>query len=313
MHLGNGQVTAGCAVFGMALAAAGWSAAMLLKRFAGESKERSPARFGAAVAAVFALQAINVTVIPAAMGGVSGHVVGSFLLARWFGVRRALLGITMVLLLQSMPFGDGGWATFGLNVLNMGVLPCLVVYPLWACFGKGASGAGKWLRLGAGAWAATFVAAMACGVELASVTGLNGRWMSLLGTMAGVHALIGLLEAGVTVGAVAAVEAFPASLGQKSWRADAGAGAAALVLAGLGATGASPWPDGLQHALALHGVRDIATGLMGSIARAQATVTPFGSYTAVGTMLGAMFAGFIAAGMVGAVRSIPIAQGVRGV
>jgi cobalt/nickel transport system permease protein len=76
---------------------------------------------------VFAAQMINFT-IPAT--GSSGHIGGGILLAAMIGGFPALLSITAVLVIQCLFFADGGLLALGCNIFNMGVIPCLVVYPL---------------------------------------------------------------------------------------------------------------------------------------------------------------------------------------
>lgn len=76
---------------------------------------------------VFAAQMINFT-LPGT--GSSGHLGGGMLLAALLGGYPALLTISAVLVIQSLFFADGGLLALGCNILNMGVIPCLLVYPL---------------------------------------------------------------------------------------------------------------------------------------------------------------------------------------
>lgn len=76
---------------------------------------------------VFAAQMINFT-IPAT--GSSGHISGGILLAAMLGGYPALLAISAVLIIQCLFFADGGLLALGCNIFNMGVIPCLIVYPL---------------------------------------------------------------------------------------------------------------------------------------------------------------------------------------
>ena len=78
-------------------------------------------------ALVFAAQMINFT-IPGT--GSSGHIVGGILLAALIGGYPALLTIASVLIIQCLFFADGGLLALCCNIFNMGVLPCLVAYPL---------------------------------------------------------------------------------------------------------------------------------------------------------------------------------------
>lgn len=76
---------------------------------------------------VFAAQMINFT-IPGT--GSSGHIGGGVLLACLLGGAPALLAITSVLAVQALFFADGGLLALGCNIFNLGVIPCLFVYPL---------------------------------------------------------------------------------------------------------------------------------------------------------------------------------------
>lgn len=76
---------------------------------------------------VFAAQMINFT-IPAT--GSSGHIGGGILLAAMIGGFPALLSISAVLIIQCLFFADGGLLALGCNIFNMGVISCLIIYPL---------------------------------------------------------------------------------------------------------------------------------------------------------------------------------------
>ncbi len=283
MHLGNGTVTLTCAAWGLALA--GSTAALALSRLR-QRPTPAPSHFAWATAAVFALQALNLPVLP----GVSGHLIGGFLLACWFGAAWGLMGITLVLAAQALLFGDGGWISLGLNIINMGVVSCVAVYPLWKAIAGDSTGARRWLSLAVAAWCATVLGAAACGIELASVTGAG--WMGLSRTLIGVHLMIGLIEAVITIAALALV--------QRMSRADWPAWAAPAAIGGLmlvAAFGASPWPDGLEYALHHHGLSAVGSVLMERLDAVQAAVAPFADYTlAAGLVASAIVA--LAAGVI---------------
>jgi len=76
---------------------------------------------------VFAAQMLNFT-IPAT--GSSGHIIGGILLASIIGNFSALLAISAVLIVQCLFFADGGLLALGCNIFNMGLIPCLLIYPL---------------------------------------------------------------------------------------------------------------------------------------------------------------------------------------
>jgi len=110
-----------CAV---SIGALAHSTAQIKKDDRGEKKIPVMAVAGAFV---FAAQMINFT-IPAT--GSSGHIGGGILLAALLGGFPALLSIAAVLIIQCLFFADGGLLALGCNIFNMGVIPCLIVYPL---------------------------------------------------------------------------------------------------------------------------------------------------------------------------------------
>jgi len=105
-------------------AAIGISVAKVKKN---ELSEKTVPIMGVAGALVFAGQMINFA-IPAT--GSSGHIGGGILLAGLVGGVPAFLSITAVLIIQCLFFADGGLLALGSNIFNMGIIPCLLVYPL---------------------------------------------------------------------------------------------------------------------------------------------------------------------------------------
>lgn len=76
---------------------------------------------------VFAAQMVNIA-IPGT--GASGHLTGAILLAAILGPSAAFIAISSILLIQALLFADGGLLAYGANVLNLGLIPCFVVFPL---------------------------------------------------------------------------------------------------------------------------------------------------------------------------------------
>ncbi|WP_461256354.1 energy-coupling factor ABC transporter permease [Treponema sp. R80B11-R83G3] len=113
--------TAMCAV---SAAAIGYSVSKIKKD---DLCEKKIPIIGVMGAFVFAAQMINFT-IPAT--GSSGHIGGGILLAAMIGSFPALLSLSAVLIIQCLFFADGGLLALGCNIFNMGVIPCLIVYPL---------------------------------------------------------------------------------------------------------------------------------------------------------------------------------------
>ncbi len=127
MHMADALVSP--AVGGVMIAASGLSLAASIwkERKTYKLDDRKIPVMGVMSAFVFAAQMINFT-IPAT--GSSGHIGGGILLAALLGGGPALVCITAVLIIQCLLFADGGLLALGCNVFNMGVIPCLVAYPL---------------------------------------------------------------------------------------------------------------------------------------------------------------------------------------
>jgi cobalt/nickel transport system permease protein len=199
MHIPDGflapEVAAVCAV--PAIGAVGYG----LRRASRDLDERRVPLLGVTAAFVFAVQMLNFPVA----GGTSGHFLGAALAAILLGPWMAAVVLSVVLVVQAFVFADGGITALGANVLNMGVVGGLLVGGLMV----GARHVlpkrrGVFLAIAAcGAWLAVVAGALACSLELA-ISGTVPLG-TVLPTMLGVHALIGVGEAVITVAAVSAV------------------------------------------------------------------------------------------------------------
>lgn len=156
---------------------------------------------GVVAAFVFAAQMLNFPVA----GGTSGHFLGATLAAVLLGPWLACLTMAVVIAFQALAFADGGIVALGANVLNMGVLGALLAGLLLGVAAR-ATGSRRGPFLAAVAivaWLAVMVGAAATSAELA----LSGTvpLATVLPAMLGVHTLIGIGEAAITVAAVSAV------------------------------------------------------------------------------------------------------------
>ncbi len=157
---------------------------------------------GVTSAFIFAAQMLNFPVA----GGTSGHFLGGALAAILLGPWASLLIMTVVLVIQCLGFADGGLTALGANVFNMGIIGGVFTYyfifiPLKKALPKTKRG---FLTASAiAAWASVFIASIICSLELA-ISGTSPLNLALP-AMAGVHALIGIGEAIVTVVVLAIV------------------------------------------------------------------------------------------------------------
>ena len=199
MHVPDGflspEIAGATAV--VSVAAVGYS----LKTANATLDERRVPLLGVTGAFVFAAQMLNFPVA----GGTSGHFLGAALAAILLGPWLACLTMAVVLGLQAFLFADGGITALGANVLNMGVIGALLVGGLMLA-SRSKLRKSRTLLLGitaVGAWLAVMAGAAATAVELA----LSGTvpLHTVLPAMLGVHAVIALGEAVITVAAVSAV------------------------------------------------------------------------------------------------------------
>jgi cobalt/nickel transport system permease protein len=199
MHIPDGflsnEVAIACAI--PAVAAVGYG----LRRAEVDLDDRRVPLLGVTAAFVFAAQMLNFPVA----GGTSGHFLGAALAAVLLGPWLACLVLAVVLAVQAFVFADGGITALGANVLTMGVIGGVVVGGLMLAARKTLPNT-RGALLGvtaAGAWLAVIAGAAACSVELAISDTVP--LATVLPAMLGVHSIIGIGEAAITVAAVSAV------------------------------------------------------------------------------------------------------------
>jgi len=157
---------------------------------------------GVTGAFIFAAQMLNFPIA----GGTSGHFLGGALAAILLGPWASLLIMTVVLAIQCLGFADGGLTALGANVFNMGIIGGVLTYyliflPLKTLLPETKGG---FLTASAVvAWASVFIASIICSLELV-ISGKSPLNVALP-AMAGVHALIGIGEAIITVVVLAVV------------------------------------------------------------------------------------------------------------
>jgi len=191
----SGSIAAAAAV--LAIAAVGYA----LKVADRDLDEDRVPLLGVLAAFIFAVQMLNFPVA----GGTSGHLLGATLAAVLLGPWLACLVMAVVLTAQAFVFADGGITALGANVLNMGVLGALLAgFLLGGAMRMLPQTRGAFLgAVGAVAWLAVMIGATATSLELAASDTIPLD--TALPAMLGVHALIGIGEAVITVAAVSAV------------------------------------------------------------------------------------------------------------
>jgi cobalt/nickel transport system permease protein len=137
------------------------------------------------------------------VGGTSGHLLGGVLAAILLGPWAATLVMTCVVAVQALIFQDGGLVVLGANIFNMGVVGTLGGYAIYIslCRLFGGEERGRYPAVAIAAWSAVILGALAMTLELA-ISGTTPPEVALP-AMLGVHALIGIGEALITVAALA--------------------------------------------------------------------------------------------------------------
>jgi len=272
--------------------------AIAVRKTQGELGERQIPLMGVMAAFIFAGQMINFPVA----GGTSGHLLGGALAAIVLGPWAGVLVMAAVVGLQGLLFQDGGLLVMGANIFNMGILTVFIGYGMYR------SVVGKSLRVrlavaGVAAWLSVMAAALVTALQL---------WLSgtspltiVLPAMLGVHALIGIGEALVTVAALAFInQTRPDILATETVKARGGwgwavTGLAIALIVVLFAPWASTNPDGLERVAEDFGF--IGQGLDAPYAILPDYTIPLLGETGVSTII---------AGIVGALIVAAIAIGI---
>lgn len=170
--------------------------------------ERAVPLLGVMAAFIFAAQMFNFPVV----GGTSGHLLGGVLAAVLLGPWAATLVMTAVIAIQGLLFQDGGLLIMGANIFNMGILGTLGGYAVYRLIARllGGEERGRLPAAAVAAWCSVVAGAVAMTLQLAA-SGIIPLEIALP-AMVGVHALIGIGEAIITVAALGFIGATRADL-----------------------------------------------------------------------------------------------------
>ncbi len=204
MHIPDGFISPATAVVTGAVSAG--AVAYALKAGREQLEDRQIPLVGVTAAFVFAVQMIN---FPVGLG-TSGHLIGGALAAILLGPWMATLVLAVVLLVQAIGFADGGITALGANIFLMGVVAGFGGHYLFRALAAALprTQGGFLAATGITAWLSVVVASVICSlfITIGGVFGA-GELGPVLISMVGLHALIGIGEAVITVAAVAAVTA----------------------------------------------------------------------------------------------------------
>lgn len=170
--------------------------------------ERAVPLLGVTAAFIFAAQMFNFPIA----GGTSGHLLGGVLAAILLGPWAGTLVMASVIAVQGLIFQDGGLIVMGANIFNMGVVGTLGGYAVYRAL-CGAMGGEQRARLpaaGIAAWLSVVAGSACMALELA-ISGHTSLAIALP-AMVGVHMIIGIGEALITVAALAFIGATRADL-----------------------------------------------------------------------------------------------------
>lgn len=206
MHIPDGLMAPLVAVIGFAEFLPGLALAIHFS--SRELKGRQLSRLAVLSAGIFVAQMINFPI----GAGTTGHLIGGALMAIVAGPSLAIIGMTIVLLIQALMFGDGGLTAFGLNALNMALIAPLTGWGIYSLLSTHQADRRSRVAVAAGAWGSVFLSASACASELAVSSAISSGSYGISGPIAipallGYYAVIGIGEAAITVGILSYLDA----------------------------------------------------------------------------------------------------------
>ncbi len=204
MHIANGIIEGPVAAGFAAVALVGL--AICIARGRGDLDDRLAPMAGLVAAFIFAVQMLNFPIFTAA---VSGHLLGGTLAAILVGPWIGALCVSVVLIVQSLVFADGGVTAIGLNITNMAFIGTAAGYLLVAALLRvlPRTRAGLAITAFLAAMVSVVVASMGFVAEYAigGAVDVGSSITAIAATMGGVHLLIGIGEGLITAMTVLAV------------------------------------------------------------------------------------------------------------
>lgn len=196
MHIPDGFIDLKTAISTGVVSAGGLAAAIY--KVKSYFKAKVIALMGVISALIFALQMINFT-IP---GGTSGHLLGGALAAVVLGPHAGAIVVAVVLIVQAFIFMDGGIVAIGSNIFNMAIIGVYGSYLIyWLIVKISKSKIIFFTAVALASWLSVVIASFFAALEL----GISGTYAMgvTLKAMTGVHAIIGIGEAIITIAVVA--------------------------------------------------------------------------------------------------------------
>ena len=196
IHIPDGFIDLKTAVSTAVVSAGGLAAAIY--KVKSYFKARVIALMGVMSALIFALHMINFPII----GGTSGHLLGGALAAIVLGPNAGAIVIAVVLIVQAFVFMDGGVVALGANIFNMAIVGVYVSYLIYWLIGRiSKKRIAFFISIAVASWLSVVIASFFAALEL----GISGTYAMgiTLKAMVGVHSIIGIGEAIITVAVIA--------------------------------------------------------------------------------------------------------------
>ena len=199
MHIPDGFVDLKTAISTGMVSAGGLAVAIY--KVKSYFKAKVIALMGVISALIFALQMINFT-IP---GGTSGHLLGGALAAIVLGPHAGAVVVAVVLIVQAFIFMDGGVVAIGSNIFNMAIIGVYGSYLIyWLIIKISKSRVVFFTAVALASWLSVVIASFFAALEL----GISGTYAMgiTIKAMTGVHAIIGIGEAVITLAVIAFID-----------------------------------------------------------------------------------------------------------
>lgn len=192
MHIPDGFLSASVSMATWAAAAGG--VGFCINQAARSMKDRTIPLMGITAAFLFSAQMVNFPI----GGGTSGHLLGGALAAVLLGPFAGSVTLACVLVFQCLLFQDGGLTALGANIFNMALVGTLGGYCSFKAAGLFFRGnRGTLISAAVASWFSVVLASALCALELA-VSGISPLEI-VLPAMAGIHSIIGIGEAAISV------------------------------------------------------------------------------------------------------------------
>jgi cobalt/nickel transport system permease protein len=170
--------------------------AIALNRVQAEFQERAVPLMGVCAAFIFAVQMVNFP-IP---GGTSGHLLGGTLAGVLLGPWAGTLVVSVVFIVQSVMFQDGGLTALGANIVNMGLIGTFGGFYCYKLIRR-ILGQHSWLGISTGVAIASWLSVVVAAISTAVMLGISETvpLAVALTAMISWHIAIGVGEALITL------------------------------------------------------------------------------------------------------------------